>query len=73
MDTVDGNFLRRLLEGDSEFRRIYEAHKSCEKKAAKLGKKPHLTLEEEKEEKRLKKMKLEHKDKMEEMVLKYRQ
>ncbi len=68
MGTLNGDFLERLLKGDSEFRRIYEAHRMCEKKAAKLGKKPYLTLEEEIEEKRLKKMKLEHKDRMEEMV-----
>lgn len=68
MGTLNGDFLERLLKGDSEFRRIYEAHRSCEKKAAKLGKKPYLTLKEEIEEKRLKKMKLEHKDRMEEMV-----
>lgn len=68
MGTLDGDFLKRLLEGDLEFRRIYEAHKSCDKKAAKLGKKPYLTLAEEIEEKRLKKMKLECKDRMEEMV-----
>lgn len=72
MGTLAGDFLKRLLKGDSEFRRIYEAHKSCEKKVAKLGKKPYLTLEEENEEKRLKKIKLEYKDRMEEMVLKHR-
>lgn len=68
MSELDGDFLKRVLEGDSQFRRIYEAHRMCEKKAAKLGKKPYLTLEQEIEEKRLKKMKLEHKDRMEEMV-----
>lgn len=72
MNRLDGDFLKRLLEGNLEFRRIYEAHRDCEKKAAKLGKKIYVTLEEEIEEKRLKKMKLECKDKMEEMVLKYR-
>lgn len=68
MGTLDGDFLNRLLKGDLEFRRIYEAHRSCEKKAAKLGKKPYLTQEEETLEKRLKRMKLECKDRMEEMV-----
>ena len=72
MNRLDGDFLNRLLERDLEFRRVYEVHKSCEKKAAKLGKKPYLTRGEEVEEKRLKKMKLEQKDRMEEMVLKYR-
>ena len=73
MEKVDGDFLRRLLEKDSEFRRIYEAHRDYEKRVAKLGKKIYVTNEEAIEEKRLKKMKLEHKDRMEEMVLRYRQ
>ncbi|HLA51608.1 MAG TPA: DUF465 domain-containing protein [Thermodesulfobacteriota bacterium] len=68
MEKVDGDFLRRLLEKDSEFRRIYEAHRDYEKRVAKLGKKIYVTKEEAIEEKRLKKMKLEHKDRMEEIV-----
>ncbi|MBI3397996.1 MAG: DUF465 domain-containing protein [Deltaproteobacteria bacterium] len=68
MRTLNRDFLRRLLEKDSEFRKIYEAHRDYEKKAAKLGKKIYLTKEEEAEEKRLKKLKLMHKDRMEEMV-----
>jgi uncharacterized protein YdcH (DUF465 family) len=72
MKALDGDFLRRLLERDAEFRRIYEAHRDCEKKAAKLGKKIYVTREEEIIEKKLKKMKLEQKDKMEEMAAKYR-
>lgn len=71
MSVLDGNFLKRLLERDAEFKRVYETHRDCEKRAAKLGKKIYLTREEEIEEKRLKKMKLEQKDKMEKMVLKY--
>ena len=72
MKALDGDFLRRLLERDAEFRRIYEAHRDCEKKAAKLGKKIYVTREEEIIEKKLKKMKLEQKDTMEEMAAKYR-
>ena len=73
MNESGGNFLKGLLEGDSEFRRIYEAHRNYEKKAAKLSKKIYLTAEEEVEEKRLKKMKLTQKDRMEEMVLRYQE
>ena len=73
MEKVDGDFLRRLLQKNTEFRRIYEAHRDYEKRVAKLGKKIYVTKEEAIEEKRLKKMKLEHKDKMEELAAKYRQ
>ncbi|HLA50665.1 MAG TPA: DUF465 domain-containing protein [Thermodesulfobacteriota bacterium] len=72
MNESGGNFLKGLLEGDSEFRRIYEAHRNYEKKAAKLSKKIYLTAAEAVEEKRLKKMKLTQKDRMEEMVLRHR-
>ncbi|MBI5328710.1 MAG: DUF465 domain-containing protein [Deltaproteobacteria bacterium] len=73
MKTLDGDFLKRLLERDVEFRKIYEAHRECEKRAAKLSKKVYVTREEEIEEKRLKKLKLEQKDKMAEVVSKYRE
>lgn len=72
MNESGGNFLKGLLEVDSEFRRIYEAHRNYEKRAAKLSKKIYLTAEEEVEEKRLKKMKLTQKDRMEEIVLRHR-
>lgn len=71
MGTLNGDFLKRVLEGDSEFRRIYEIHRDYEKRAAKLSKKIYLTAEEEVEKKRLKKMKLMQKDRMEEIVLRY--
>lgn len=73
MIMLDGDFLNGLLEGNSEFRRIYETHRDFEKRAAKLGKKPHLTREEEAEEKKLKKLKLLQKDRMERIVLKHRE
>lgn len=68
MNGLDGGFLKRLLEEDAEFRSIYDGHRSYEKRAAKLSKKIYLTAEEETEEKRLKKMKLGYKDRMEEIV-----
>jgi len=71
MEKVDGDFLRRLLQKNTEFRRIYEAHRDYEKRVANLGKKIYVTKEEEIEEKKLKKMKLEHKDRMEEMAARY--
>jgi len=71
MNALGGGFLSRLLEKDAEFKGIYEAHRSYEKKVAKLGKRPHLTMEEELEKKRLQKLKLTHKDRMEEIISRY--
>ena len=73
MNALGGGFLSRLLEKDAEFKGIYEAHRSYEKKVAKLGKRPHLTMEEELEKKRLQKLKLTHKDRMEEIISRYRE
>ena len=73
MNALGGGFLSRLLEKDAEFKGIYEAHRSYEKKVAKLGKRPHLTTEEELEKKKLQKLKLTHKDKMEEIISRYRE
>ena len=73
MNALGGGFLSRLLEKDAEFKGIYEAHRGYEKKVAKLGKRPHLTMEEELEKKRLQKLKLTHKDRMEEIISRYRE
>ena len=73
MNALGGGFLSRLLEKDAEFKVIYEAHRGYEKKVAKLGKRPHLTMEEELEKKRLQKLKLTHKDRMEEIISRYRE
>lgn len=73
MNASSGGFLSRLLEKDAEFKGIYEAHRSYEKRVAKLGKRPHLTMEEELEKKKLQKLKLAHKDRMEEIASRYRE
>jgi len=73
MNALGGGFLSRLLEKDAEFKGIYEAHRGYEKRVAKLGKRPHLTMEEELEKKRLQKLKLTHKDRMEEIISRYRE
>jgi uncharacterized protein YdcH (DUF465 family) len=55
----------RIAEQDPEYRRLMEEHAKRVKRLDELARKGWLTSEEEQEEKRLKKEKLQLKDKME--------
>jgi uncharacterized protein YdcH (DUF465 family) len=55
----------QLAEKDPEYRRLVEEHRKRAKRLEELTRKGWLTSEEEQEEKRLKKEKLQLKDKME--------
>jgi uncharacterized protein YdcH (DUF465 family) len=55
---------RILSTEDDEFRRWLEEHHSCESRLTELASKPQVTIEEELEEKTLKKRKLLLKDQM---------
>lgn len=61
---TDDIIVERLLEESDEFREAYEEHKAHRKVTEKLEKKHILTTEDEVELKRLKKIKLSLKDKM---------
>lgn len=60
--------LKKLLEEDDGFRKIYKSHQDYENQVAKLEKKPRLTADETMEKMRLKKLKLALKDEMEKRV-----
>jgi uncharacterized protein YdcH (DUF465 family) len=62
-----------LSDSDPEFRRLHDAHRSHEERLSVLAAKPHLSEEEEFEEKRLKKEKLLLKDRMEAIVRHHRE
>lgn len=62
----------RLLESSPEFKEVYVLYRECGKKVEKLKKKKFLTVNEELEEKRLKKLKLVLKDKIEGIVFEHR-
>lgn len=68
MVNVDEGVLKRLIEENEVFRKAYRNHKEYEKRVAELDKKPHLTVDEETERIRLKKMKLTLKDEMERII-----
>lgn len=55
-----------------EYKTLLENHHEHERKLAELASKPHLSAEEDLEEKRLKKEKLHLKDRMEQIVREHR-
>ncbi|MBI4915800.1 MAG: DUF465 domain-containing protein [Acidobacteria bacterium] len=58
----------QLAQQNPEFRRLLEEHQARDNRLKELSQKGWLTSEEEQEEKRLKKEKLQLKDKMESML-----
>lgn len=73
MDKREEEFIISILDKDPELRRFYEEHLELEKKLLSFQHKSHLTPSEEVEKKRLQKLKLVGKDKMMEILGRYRQ
>jgi uncharacterized protein YdcH (DUF465 family) len=61
-----------LLDKDPELRKYYEEHQELEKKLAVFQHKHHLSADEEMEMKRIQKLKLIGKDRMMEIIGRYR-
>jgi len=61
-----------LMATSEEFRSLAEQHARLRKKLEELGAKPHLTEQEQMEEQHLKKQKLRLKDRMNEIMARYR-
>ena len=72
MEKKDEELIQSLLERESELRRYYEEHVDLERRLAVYQQKLHLTTEEEVEKKRLQKLKLAGKDKIMEILARYR-
>jgi uncharacterized protein YdcH (DUF465 family) len=72
MERQDEELIRTLLDRDQELRQFYEEHLELEKQLASLQHKHHLTPEEELERKRIQKTKLAGKDRMMEILGRYR-
>ncbi len=62
----------RLIASNEDFRQLASQHSEYAKRLDALEALPHLTLEEQMEETKLKKMKLRLKDQMEAMIAQYR-
>jgi len=63
----------RLLESDEEFRQLVAQHQDLEQRLNMLSSKPYLSEQEQFDQMTLKKRKLQLKDRMEDIVRRYRQ
>lgn len=69
MDKPVDAIVKVLLRDSEEFRREREAHQRYEKILEGLNRRPHLTADEEMERKKIQKLKLAGKDRMERLIL----
>ena len=72
MEKRDEELIQTLLEREPDLRRYYEEHVDLERQLEVFNQKVHLTPEEEVERKRLQKLKLAGKDKIMEILSRYR-
>ena len=72
MEDKDEQLIRSLLEREPELRRYYEEHVDLERQLETFQQKHYLTPDEELEKKRLQKLKLAGKDKIMEILSRYR-
>lgn len=72
MGRSDEDLVKELLERDEEFKQAYLAHQEYEKRIAEFDKRPYLSTEEQLTRKKLQKLKLAEKDKMEAILARYR-
>jgi uncharacterized protein YdcH (DUF465 family) len=73
MERREEEFIISLLDKDPELKKYYEEHQALEKRLLGFQHKAHLTPLEEVEKKRLQKLKLAGKDKIMEILGRYRQ
>src|SRR5207249_4602511 len=72
MEEKDEALIRTLLEREPELRHYYEEHVDLERRLGAFQQKLYLTPEEEMEKKRLQKLKLAGKDRIMEILSRYR-
>jgi hypothetical protein len=72
MEVKDEQLILSLVDRDPELKRLHEEHVQLEKRLAQLNHKGFLNTEEEVERKRLQKVKLAGKDRMMEILVRYR-
>jgi uncharacterized protein len=73
MEIKEEALIRSLLNTNSELRRHYEEHVELKQRLEELRQKHYLTEEEEVEQKRIQKQKLAGKDRIMEILARYRQ
>lgn len=72
MDERDEKLIETLIVRDEELKRFIDEHRKLERKLEEFNKRSYLTPEEEIERKRIKKLKLSGRDKIEKILSKYR-
>ena len=72
MEKWDEELIARLLPRSEELRQYIEEHQSYEEQLEKFSQRPYLTTEEEMEKKRIQKLKLAGRDKIEAILVKHR-
>ena len=72
MEKWDEEMIARLLPRDEELREYIEKHHRYEEQLEQFSQRPYLTTEEEMEKKRLQKLKLAGRDKIEAILAKHR-
>ena len=73
MEKWDEELIARLLPHNEELRRYIAEHRTYEEQLDQFTQRPYLTNEEEVEKKRLQKLKLVGRDKIEAILAKHRQ
>lgn len=73
MERKDEELIQQLIGQDEELRRYYEEHLELERQLAELNRRLYLTPQQELEKKRLQKLKLAGKDRIMEILARYRQ
>lgn len=72
MEKYDEELISQWINEDQELKQYVEEHREFKRKLEELERKPYLTTEEETEGKKLKKLKLHRKDKIEQILSRYR-
>ncbi|MGH7785891.1 MAG: DUF465 domain-containing protein [Candidatus Binatia bacterium] len=72
MEKHEEELIRSVMDRDPDLKRYYEEHLTLEKQLASLQHKHFLTPEEDLEKKRIQKIKLAGKDRMMELLERYR-
>ncbi|MEW6387815.1 MAG: DUF465 domain-containing protein [Thermodesulfobacteriota bacterium] len=73
MEKRDLEIISQWLDLDPELKRCMQEHEEFEKRLEEFNRRPYLTADESMERKRLQKLKLAGRDKIEQILAKYRQ
>jgi hypothetical protein len=73
MEKSDLEIIEEMMERDPELKRFMSEHREFERRLEEFNRRPYLTAEETMERKRLQKLKLAGRDRIEGILAKYRQ